>query len=264
VLTLFASVGCANDGKINRKASDGGRNDAGVPANDAGGLGGKSVVVDLALNDATLPMAFRGWPLILMGVAALADESAQVVLDPASLSVRVTSGNKEQRWPLELLSSVPKNTVLDVEHRQVDVFWAMTADQTGALALGEYAAELSFANRVSLPLPIEIVDAPAELTAVERSRKAALEIQEALLRNEPARAVGLADAALAEQPDDTGLLVLKALAHEAAGALDIAFTTLEAARVEFNRQNPVQDEPPVTIDDARQRVREKLSAGRLP
>ena len=265
MLAVFACFGCANGGKVTGKDADGGRNDAGIPASDAGGPDAKSVVVDLALNDATRSTAFRGWPLILMGVAALAEQGdAPVVLDPASLSVRVTSGSEERRWPLELLSSVPRNSTLDAEHRQVDVFWGMTADATGALAPGKYAAELSFANRVSLPLPIEILDAPAKLSAEDRSRKAALEIQDALLRDEPARAVGLADAALAEQPSDTGLLVWKAMAHEAAGALDSAFATLEAARAEFDRQNPVQDEPPVTIDEARQRVRAKLSAGQLP
>lgn len=265
VLSVLGCIGCANDGKVNGKDADGGRNDAGIPGNDAGGVAAKNLVVDLALNDATSSTAFRGWPLILMGVAVLAEEgNAQVVLDPASLSVRVTSGSEERRWPLDLLSSVPENTIVDVAHRQVDVFWSMTADQTRALTPGKYAAELSFANRVSLPLPIEIADAPAILTAEERSRKAALEIQDALLRNEPSRAVGLADAALADQPDDTGLLVWKAMAHEAAGALDTAFATLEAARAEFNQQNPVQDEPPVTIDEAHQRVRSKLSAGSLP
>jgi hypothetical protein len=230
------------------------------------GLGPRDVALDVALNDATSDQALRGQPLLVLGVAVLTEEVSEPrELDSQTVGLRVVDQEgDEQDFPFWQLSSLPDAVVLEAEQPSVRVFFGLSAEQTSQLVAGSYQLQLIWGERASPTLPLELVDPPDELEPSERRRLYGIEAQHALLEGDSGRALEATQAGLDEQPDDIGLLVLQARAHEADGALEGALQSLEAAIGSFEEQFPDASHPPVSLLELRRTLLDRAVAEEEP
>ncbi len=264
-LGWFATA-CGSDGA---DAPDGGTardaGDGAVEARDGGEAPPAPFLLGLALGDAVDDRAPRGWPLVLMGVAAIAEDVPEgVVLEAASLELRIEdAAGAPETWPLEALTSIPTNVVLDGDVEQVEIMWALRAEQTQALSLGPRTARLAWGGASSAPITIDVVDLepstdPAIL-ATRTRRRASLEARAALLANDPGAATQAADRGLAELPDDVALLVWRAKAEAALDRVEDALLTFDTAAAIVGAD--VGEEPAVTVFENRRPVLDRYLGG---
>lgn len=245
-------------------AADAGEVRVDDPDGGDGGDGGEtteaSYLLGLALGDEIDRRVPRGWPLLLTQVAARTGADA-VLLDASSLEFSIEDADGARvSWPLERLTALPASSILDDANEQLEVVWALTAAQTSALPLGRYVARLSWAGRRAAPLEFEVVE-PGPDTPLSVRRRASLEARAALLRDDARRALEVVDAALVEQPRDATLLVWRAKALAASGALADALVAIDAAVERALADDPAGSEPPVTVFENRRVIEARVIGG---
>jgi hypothetical protein len=239
--------------------------DGGITSPADGGGPPASFVLGLVLNDGVDERAPRGWPLVLMGIAALTDDVPRVVLDAASLQLSIEDdGGAFQAWAFDVPMPLDGDVVLDDAKAQFEVTWALRGDQTEALPLGRYTARLSLGDQTSPPVTIEVVDLAPTSDPVESAtrtrRRAGLEARVALLRADAPAALSAVDTALAEVPDDVALLVWRGKANAAADRVEDALFDFDTADARVRAEND-SGEPAVTISENRRPVLERYFQG---
>ncbi len=215
--------------------------------------------LSLVFNGGPEARAYRGWPLILRGVAVLTDdnEEASAALDAESLSLAVYSAEGEMvELPVRLVTSLDSPRVLNGDEQSAEVVWVLAGSLE--LGAGRYAARFAWGEAEAAIIEFEVTEPPEEPSLEERIRLARLRGEAEVLAGNAQGALDVLNAALDEEPRSISLLIRKAIAEEELGQLHEALSTVLTALDLFEKQQPGASHPPYAILAIRSRLFSKL------
>ena len=198
----------------------------------------------------------RGWPLVVK-VVVLHSQRFQLAPKPADLVLQPAAGawydavSFSQNWPLKL-AQTPDTSVLVLPSRSMyEAIWQLSGDGTASLPSGKYSltahlelpAGSGWRGAVdSVPITVNIVDEPADLTADQQAEKVLLTARFTINQGDFNTAGRMVDALLVDQPSNPRALALRAMLFEQAGdAAAAAMSAAAAADVTANAPSAPAD-----------------------
>ncbi|MBM3762323.1 MAG: hypothetical protein FJW36_18995 [Acidobacteria bacterium] len=178
--------------------------------------------------------------------AALGDQT--VPSGTLSIEIRKASGDPAN-WPLKPITRIA--FPLELKPMQMaSEYWALNPEESATLEPGDYTAEARFGTLASRRFRFKA------LTTDDVNTAALLRLRINYLRltGDAAGAITLIEEAIVREPEDTGLLYLRALAQEQAGDRDAALSSVLRALSLFKEQFPAVKHPPLEFI----RLRSKL------
>lgn len=211
-----------------------------------------AVAIALTLNEGTTDIAYRGWPLILLADAVLMEDvAAPIPLAPATLTLRVAAGQTaDVGWPWRRVTEFAAAPQLGPDNEGVRVTWVLTAEQSAALAPGEYHARVTWAGRTSPALTFRIEPAPASVPVDDEIVRALRQSRVLQLTGDLAGAQTALAPWVEKRPDRVDLLEQQSRVQLARGEQRAAFQSAQRALANFHHQYPNARHPPGGLIEA--------------
>lgn len=215
-------------------------------------------LVSISVNGAGDMDAYRGWPLVVEAEVLHRlfnggpNDAALVLAGPdgswtGALSVRVTSEQGEQIWPLHLATAPPGPLTLTVQ-TPGELTWYLTPEETGAIPTGDYEilAVLDTGDGAAVtgePASVRLRDEPAELTTEQAAQKYLLNAAFEFTRGNREQAAAQTEELLALQPDNIEGLAFQSDLLAEAGQYREALTFIGRSIETFYERNPGKEAP---------------------
>ncbi len=204
-------------------------------------------------------MVYRGWPLLIEVRALYEDGEAVPVQWPSPVRFAIRDEKAAVTWPLQLASTAEEMVSVAAD-RSADAVWALSAEATTALSVGDYTMRANHAVAgASRLILLKVVDEPAELSREQGSLKARLRSRYEELTGSRDAALEMLNEWLTGMPDDISVLGQKAdLLHDMERFGD-ALNSAELALAAFKGQFKDATHPPFGLMRRIRALQDKLT-----
>lgn len=220
---------------------------------------GGRVGLSLSANGSSETVVYRGWPM-LVEVRALHEDGEPVAMQwPSPVRFAIRDEKAAVTWPLQLASTAEEMVSVAAD-RSADAVWALSAEATTALSVGDYTMRANHpvagASRLIL---LKVVDEPAELSREQGSLKARLRSRYEELTGSRDAALEMLNDWLTGMPDDISVLGQKAdLLHDME-RFGEALNSAELALAAFKGQFKDATHPPFGLMRRIRALQDKLT-----